>query len=115
MTVIRLADRRQTLHRGGGGGTFGGMEQRVKTLEDKFDRMEVKIDAILTDLSFIKGQLSGMPSATTFGDISGRLGKLEGRVDSLPTTAKAAALLGIAIAAMTFILKFHEIMAFARG
>lgn len=100
--AISLADHR-ALKSGGGDGTSGDMEARVKSLEDNFVKMDSKLDTILaevrsahTDVAYLKGKAEGMPSATAFGE-------LKGRVDSLPTTAKAATLLGIAVAAITII------------
>ncbi|MDB5552813.1 MAG: hypothetical protein JWL86_2797 [Rhizobium sp.] len=92
------------LNSGDGGGTFDPMEPRVKALEEKFDKMDSKLDAIGSDLAYIKGRIEGLPSATAFGE-------LKGRVDSLPTTAKAATLLGIAVAFITLVLKWTEFTA----
>ncbi|MCW0014872.1 hypothetical protein [Rhizobium sp. BT-226] len=78
------ADEKRPLHSGGGGGTFEGMEARVKALEDDMKK-------ILQDTAEIKGMLRAAPSAVEFGE-------LKGRVNSLPTTAKVAALLAIATA-----------------
>ncbi|MBN9601844.1 MAG: hypothetical protein J0G33_02825 [Afipia felis] len=92
------------LKSGGGGGTFDGMEPRVAALEKGFERIEKKLDTLLTDVAEMKGQLKGMPSAIAFGE-------LKGRVDSLPTTAKVASLLGIAVAIVTLITKWDSILA----
>ncbi|MDB5579649.1 MAG: hypothetical protein JWR80_4825 [Bradyrhizobium sp.] len=96
------------LKSGGGGGTFDPMEPRVKALEDRFAKMDSKLDAIGTDLAYIKGKLEGMPTAIAFGE-------LKGRVDSLPTTTKAATLLGIAVAIMTIVVKWHELLAYLKA
>jgi hypothetical protein len=45
-----------------------------------------EIDGLVTDVAEMKGQLKAMPTAISFG-------KLKGRADSLPATAKVAALL----------------------
>lgn len=50
--------RQSALKSGGGDGTSGGMEARVKALEDKFDRMDGKLDAILLDLATMKASLA---------------------------------------------------------
>jgi hypothetical protein len=47
-----------------------------------------EIDGLVTDVAEMKGQLKAMPAAISFG-------KLKGRADSLPTTAKVAALFSI--------------------
>ena len=92
------------LKTGGGSGTFDGvLESRVKALEDKFDRIDGKLTAIGSDLSYLKGKAEGAPSAQAFGE-------LKGRVDSLPTTAKVATLLGIAVALLTIISKWSDIV-----
>lgn len=116
MTIARLDDYRvesvgpsDALKGGGGDGTSGDMEARVKALENQFAMMDSKLDTILaevrgahTDVAYLKGKAESMPSATAFGE-------LKGRVDSLPTTAKAATLLGIAVAATTILLRWEEI------
>lgn len=51
-----------SLKSGGGDGTSGGMETRVKALEDKFDKIDSKLDGIVKDAAEIKGRLSSMPS-----------------------------------------------------
>jgi hypothetical protein len=84
------------------------LEPRLRALEDKFDRIEAKLNGISTDLAEIKGKLSGMPGAYEFG-------QLKGRVDSLPTTAKAATLLGIAGTLITIILKWPELKVWFAG
>ncbi|MEF0939646.1 hypothetical protein [Rhizobium sp. BR 362] len=86
-----------TLQSGGGGGTFDGMEARVKALEDDTKK-------ILQDTAEIKGMLRSAPSAVDFGE-------LKGRVNSLPTTAKAATLLSIAVAAVAIINNWSAIKA----
>lgn len=110
--------------RHGGGGPPGGseLEARVSALEGRFERIDGKLDTILTDVAVMKstlatkddmhalasgvsgmnGRLQMMPSAAT-------LGELKGRVDSLPTTGKVAALLGIAVAIVTLFTKWPEI------
>ncbi|MDR9781628.1 hypothetical protein [Rhizobium redzepovicii] len=87
LTKFRSAVKEATdgsLHGGGGGGTFEGMEARVKALEDDMKK-------ILQDTAEIKGMLRAAPSAVDFGE-------LKGRVNSLPTTAKVAVLLSVATA-----------------
>lgn len=93
---------------GGGGGTYDGMEPRVAALEKGFERIEKKLDTLLTDVAEMKGQLKGMPSAIAFGE-------LKGRVDSLPTTAKVASLLGIAVAIVTLITKWDAVLKLFHG
>ncbi|MCK1706131.1 hypothetical protein IVA86_33200 [Bradyrhizobium sp. 146] len=103
-----------SLKGGGSDGTFDDMEARVSALEEGLKRIENKLDQLGDRTSEMKGQLSGMPSAATFGDIKGALGKLEGRVDALPTTAKLGALLALAVAAITIVTKWSELMAALR-
>ncbi|SEG29302.1 hypothetical protein SAMN04488115_104169 [Bosea lathyri] len=55
------------------------MEERVARLEKAFDRVDAKLDRIGTDLAEVKGKLSMLPDAKSFG-------ALEGRVNALPTT-----------------------------
>jgi hypothetical protein len=93
--VSESTDDKRILHSGGGGGTFDGMEARVKALEDDMKK-------ILQDTAEIKGMLRSAPSAIEFGE-------LKGRVNSLPTTAKAATLLSIAVAATAFINNWSAI------
>jgi len=59
-----------TLKSGGGDGTFGGMEERVKALETRAERVDGKLDTILRDIGEVKGRLSG----------------IDGKLSSVPTT-----------------------------
>lgn len=68
--VVPLRSQRQTLQSGGGGGTYDGMETRVRALEEKFDKVDSKLDAILkdvsglrTDLAYLKGKADNMPTS----------------------------------------------------
>lgn len=88
------------LKSGGGGGTFDGMEARVKSLEDDMKKL-------LQDTAEIKGMLRNMPSAESFGH-------LKGRVDSLPTTAKVATIISIAVGLMTLIVRWQDLVSFFR-
>ena len=97
-------ERRDPLKAAGGGGTSGPMDPRIDALEKAFLRMEVKLDAIATDVAFLKGKVEGMPTAIAFGE-------LKGRVDSLPTTGKMAAIVSIAGGIVTLILKWPDIIA----
>lgn len=45
-----------------GDGTFDAMEARVKTLEDRFEKMDSKLDAIGKDLSYLKGKVDMLPT-----------------------------------------------------
>lgn len=48
---------------GDGGGTFDGMEARVKALEERFEKMDSKLDTIVRDLSYLKGKVDSMPTS----------------------------------------------------
>lgn len=50
------------LKSGGGGGTFDSMEARVKALEDRFEKMDSKLDTIVRDLAYLRGKVDAMPS-----------------------------------------------------
>lgn len=93
---------------GGGDGTSNEMEARVKALEDRFTRVETKLDAIATDIAYMKGKMEGLPTAIVFGE-------LKGRVDSLPTTAKIAAVVGMVVGPIglivTILLRWSDIVA----
>jgi hypothetical protein len=78
------------LKEGDGGGTFDAMEQRVKVLDE------------------IKGMLRAAPSAIEFGE-------LKGRVNSLPTTGKAAAMLSIATAVIVILNNWTAIRSWLVG
>ena len=92
---------------GGGDGTPDGMEARVKTLEDDMKEIRSDLKALRLDTAEIKGKLSGMPSAEA-------LGQLRGRVESLPTTARLAGLLAIAVAIFTLVTKWSDVIAVLR-
>jgi hypothetical protein len=119
----------QRYQRGGEPPGGNDMEARVATLEKKFDKMESKLDTIGTDMAYIKAKLDILPSnqalldrvVTDMAYIKGRLeslpsaqsfGELKGRVDSLPTTAKIATIISIAIGVFTLITSWNEFIAF---
>ncbi|MER8839461.1 hypothetical protein NKH86_11935 [Mesorhizobium sp. M0913] len=110
LRIVNLADHRTAresqpaLNTGGGDGTYGGMEARIASLEGKFDKIDAKLTAIGSDLSYLKGKMEGMPSSASVGE-------LKGRVDGLPTTAKMAGLMAIAVAALTIITKWSDLVA----
>lgn len=58
---------RRDLPSGGGGSTFDPMEARVKALEDRFEKMDSKLDAIGKDLSYLKGKVDMLPSTLQLG------------------------------------------------
>jgi hypothetical protein len=89
------------LKEGDGGGTFDAMEQRVKALEDDMKR-------VLQDTAEIKGMLRAAPSAIEFGE-------LKGRVNSLPTMGKAAAMLSIATAVIVILNNWTAIRSWLVG
>jgi hypothetical protein len=97
---------------GGSGGTSGGMDDgRITAIEKRLDRFEAKFDMLIDRVSEMKGQLGAMPSAATFGEIKGALGKLEGRIDSLPSTAKMSGIVAIVTGIAVFLLKAPELVA----
>ena len=104
-------ERRDPLKATGGGGTFDPMEARVAILEEGFRRIELKLDQLVESVAELKGQLSAMPSAETFGDINRSLGRLEGRVDGLPTISKIAGLIAIAVGVLALLAKWPELVA----
>ncbi|TXR47520.1 hypothetical protein [Phyllobacterium endophyticum] len=53
---------RETLKSGGGSGTFDPMEQRVAFLERTFEKMDGKLEAILSGISGLKGDVSTVQS-----------------------------------------------------
>jgi len=108
-------ERGAPLSGGDGGGTYDGMETRVKALEGKFEKVDSKLDTIINevgnlraDVSYMKGKLETAPSAQAFGE-------LKGRVDSLPTMAKLATLLGVAVAATTILNNWDKIISALSG
>ena len=84
------------------------MEARVSALEHKFEKIEIKLDSIGTDMAYIKGRLEGMPSAADFGE-------LKGRVNSLPTIGKIATLLTLATGAIVILNNWSAIKAAILG
>lgn len=55
----------EPLKSGGGGGTFDGMEARIKRLEDDSKEMRTDLKAIRIDLAEIKGKIANMPTVWT--------------------------------------------------
>lgn len=49
------------LKKGGGGGTFDGMEHRVEKLEAKMDKVEDRLTSIDTTLALINEKLDSKP------------------------------------------------------
>lgn len=86
-----------TLKGGGGGGTFDEMEARVKALEDKFAKIDAKLDLIVVDVATMKATVA---SKADVANLSERVGKLETAVSMLPGTLQlmlfVLAVLGIA-------------------
>lgn len=113
--ALEKASHDTPLQTGGGGGTFGGMEARVTALENQFEKMDGKLDKILgelsatrADVSFVKGRIETAPSSRDFGE-------LKGRVDSLPTMAKIAALLSMATTVIVILNNWSTIRAWFAG
>jgi archaellum component FlaC len=74
---------------GGGGGTFDDMEARVKALEDKFDRIDGKLDRLVNEAV----------------DLKVAVAKLTGRVDSMPSSLQLLAF-AIAVFVAAGLLKY---------
>lgn len=49
------------LKSGGGGGTFDGMEARVKHLEDDMKEVKADLKALMKDVAEIKGKIGMLP------------------------------------------------------
>lgn len=77
------------------------MEARVTALENKVDGL---LTSIASDVAYLKGKSEGAPNARDFGE-------LKGRVDSLPTSAKMATYLAIAVAVITILNKWPALSA----
>ena len=104
--------RLQSLKSTDGGGTFDDMEHRVAFLEKSFEKMDAKLDIIIGDsarlreqVAYLQGKIETLPSGESFGE-------LRGRVASLPTTAKLASLLGLAVGAIAIINNWQVVDAF---
>ncbi|MGC4389586.1 hypothetical protein [Rhizobiales bacterium] len=104
---LRALTEGKSLKSGGGGGTFDGMETRVKSLEDDMKEIKGDLKTLLKDVAEMKGMLRSMPSAESFGH-------LKGRVDSLPTTAKVATIISIAVGLMTLVTRWQDVISFFR-
>lgn len=102
-------DGSRRLKGGGSDGTFDDMEPRVKALEDGQKSILEKLEKLMVQSGELKGQLTGMPSAATFGTISEKLGELKGRIDRLPSTAKIGTLFAIAVAIVTIATRWSDI------
>lgn len=61
------------LHSGDGGGTFDGMEARVKRLEDDMREVKSDLKTLIRDVSEIKGRVANMPSTWQMIGISAGL------------------------------------------
>jgi len=71
------AQSREDLKHGGGGGTFDGMEARVKSLEEGVKDIKGDLKLLLRDVAEIKGKISNLPSTWqmigVFGGLVGLL------------------------------------------
>lgn len=61
------------LQSGDGGGTFNGMEARVKRLEDDMREVKTDLKTLIRDVSEIKGRVANMPSTWQMIGISAGL------------------------------------------
>lgn len=62
--VVQLASQRSarsTLKNGNNGGTFDGMEARVKHLEDDMKEVKSDLKTLIKDVSEIKGKIGMLP------------------------------------------------------
>lgn len=50
------------LKSGNDGGTYDPMEARMKALEDRFEKMDGKLDTIIRDLAYVKAKVEEKPS-----------------------------------------------------
>jgi phage shock protein A len=130
--------RLESLKSGDGGGTFEDMEHRVAFLEKAFEKMDAKLDIIIGDsarlreqVAYLQGKIETLPTAESLATLSRSLGELTGhahtlpsaaafgelkaRVDSLPTTAKLASLLGLAVGAIAIINNWQVVKLFILG
>lgn len=104
---VKIGEPGAPLKGGGGGGTFDGMdglqalEKRVGALEGKLDKMELGLQGIALQLAEIKGGLAGFATKDDIAAIRAQLGKVEGRIDALPTMAKMSILVGLAVLFLT--------------
>lgn len=69
-TFISSSNKSDHLKHGGGDGTSGDMEARVKRLEDDGKELRADLKTIIRDLGDIKAKLSG----------------IDGRINAMPTT-----------------------------
>ncbi|MDI1266823.1 MAG: hypothetical protein PS018_26520 [bacterium] len=67
LVVDGWASTASSLKGGDGGGTSDGMEPRVKALEDKFDKIDAKLDGLGKDVSYLKGKVDAMPTTLQLG------------------------------------------------
>lgn len=96
--------KRRSLKSGDGDGTFSDMETRVRRLEDDMSEIKADLKSLLVSSAKIEGKIDGLPSAFEFG-------QLKGRVDMLPTMAKIAALVGLAVAVVSILNNWAVIKA----
>lgn len=59
--MLELAAQGDSLKSGGGGGTFDGMEERVKHLEDDMREIKTDMKAVRSDLAELKGKVGMLP------------------------------------------------------
>lgn len=84
------------------------VEVRVKRLEEDGKEIRADLKTIMRDLAEIK---ASMATKTELADVRVAVGKLEARVDRLPSFTKMGVLTGVTIAAVTIITRWSEISA----
>lgn len=77
------------LQTGGGGGTFDGMEARVKHLEEDMKEVKTDLKKIQSTLDQLVGRVEKFATAEA-------LGQIKGRVDKIPTTPGILGLIALA-------------------
>jgi hypothetical protein len=79
---------------GGGDGSGGDMEARLKALEDKID---AKLTSIASDLAIMKVKFENLATKDDLSKLSERVGKVETAVSMLPGTLQ---LMGFVLAVL---------------
>lgn len=91
------------------------VEFRVKRLEDDSKETRADLKAIMNTLAEIKGTMSGLATKSELGDVRVALGKLETRVEKLPSTGKVATYLAIAVALITIAVRWSDLITYFGG
>jgi uncharacterized protein YoxC len=105
---------------------IAGLKEDVSILKGDVSSLKGDVSGLKEGVAYMKGKVETLPTVESFAALSQSLGQLtghvhtlpsaaafgelKGRVDSLPTTAKLASLLAIAVGVIAIINKWPRVI-----